>query len=442
MNLLSPTGYGCTGSSAVTNILQEFESILCLDNSEFQFTSYTDGIADLENILIEGHPMKVDLAVKRFLQFSHTLSTYEHYKKCFNNKFEEMTIQYINEIISINWTGSWPHQFIGSDNYSKKRKIKQEYFNEVYNLYLRENNKKIFYEPDGWQPTFYHQEKVYYDYLYNEEKINDFIKKTKIFTDNLLKETVYNKNIYKYILLDQAIPPVNTSHHMRYFSSPKVIIVDRDPRDLFVLNKVNWGVGYIPSYDVQLFIKYYSMTRQLKKKESLNTNNNIFFIPFESLIYKYDDSIKEIIEFMGFTDTEHTNKLKYFNPDLSIKNTQVFVDYPELHNDIKLIEKHLEEYCYKYPYTKEKKEEKHFFIEDINQKFNKLINDQIFEKKITKYLFIFIFKSTMFYRNTHTPNLNKNFLFLIKIIIKLIILPFEMLFFLFTVPFIIKKKYV
>lgn len=436
MKLLSPTGYGGTGSSAVTNIFQEFESILCFGEAEFQFTGYTDGIADLENILIEGHPMKVDLAVKRFLKFAHILSNYDHYKKCFNNKFEEMAIQYINEIISVNWTGWWPHEVNEAVSNSKKEKLKKRFLNETYSLYLRDNNKQDSYEPDGWQPTFYPQEKVYYDYLYNEEKINNFIKKTQIFTDNLLKEAVHNKNIYKYVSLDQVIPPIIASHHMRYFSSPKVIIVDRDPRDLFILNKAYWGQGWIPSYDVQLFINYYSMTRQSRKKELLNTNNNILFIPFESLVYKYDDSVKKIIEFTGFTDTEHTNKLKCFNPELSIRNTQVFVNYPELQDDIKLIEKNLEEYCYNFPYTKEKKEEKHFFIDDINQEFNKLADKRAFSKKITKYSLNSVFKCTMFYRNTHIPGLKINLFILLKILIKLFICPFEMSVYLFTVLFL------
>jgi hypothetical protein len=199
------------------------------------------------------------------------------------------------------------------------------------------------------------------------------------------------------------------------------------------MNKVYWGNGYIPTNNINLFIDWYSQTRQSKENDLTNSNNVIngeaLFIPFESLVYEYDDSINKIINYIKLSPNEHTNKLKYFNPDLSIKNTQIFIDYPKLQSDIKLIEQRLEKHCYNFPYIKQKKEVKYIFIDEINQKFNSLKNNKKTPNEIKKYLLNASFKMTKFYRDIHDNNKKRNIFSLIKVCIKLFLCPFEMLFY-------------
>ena len=394
MTLISPTGYGGTGSSAVTNILEEFDNIKNTGNEEFQFTSYPDGISDLEYFFMEGSPQKTDLAIKRFLDFANNLSTFKQYKKVFNNKFESYAKNYIKDIISMEWNGWWPHFDNDNKILSNKEKIKLNYIQKQYSAQFKKYIKTKTYEPDGhdFANVPFNRSMVYYTHLYNENEQNNFLNKTKIFTDQLLNEAVSNeeKN-YKYIILDQAIPSLNISHHMRYFSSlPKVIVVDRDPRDLYILNKVFWGEGWIPSYDINLFIRYYKQVRQTRKNESEASNNSVLFLNFESLVYEYDKSINDIIKYINLTEKEHIDKLKYFNPEYSNKNTQVFIDYPDLSSDINLIERELSDYCYNFSYKKPSNAKNVLFVENILNNFNNtIIKTQ--KKLIFKINFIFYY---------------------------------------------------
>ena len=80
--VLTCTGYGGTGSSAATNILEEFSSVFSFGNKfECTLIHEADGIRDLEKALDEGHRLKVDLACKRFLDLMKNLSKDNLYKK-------------------------------------------------------------------------------------------------------------------------------------------------------------------------------------------------------------------------------------------------------------------------------------------------------------------------------------------------------------------------
>jgi hypothetical protein len=296
------------------------------------------------------------------------------------------------------------------------------------------------YEPDNWHPNYQPLTTMFYSNLHTLERKNNFLVKTRIFTDNLLREAD-TENRHEYILFDQAIPVISFSNYLNYFTSLRVIIVDRDPRDIYVMNKAFWGSGYIPTSNVELFIKWYSETRQprnigLSELEA-DSIKRVIFLPFESLIYEYDDSLKRVMAHTGLTTNEHINKLKYFNPELSIKNTQVFLDFPELKNDIDLIEKHLEEYCYPFPVDSHTRKTSHIFIEKINQEFTSSIESKKISIGLLKYAFPALFRITKLYRNIQAIKKDKDIRFkdIIKICIKFFIFPFEMIFYLVQLLF-------
>ena len=66
----------------------------------------------------------------------------------------------------------------------------------------------------------------------------------------------------------------------------------------------------------------------------------------------YDTKIKEITKFLGFKESDHINKKTRFNPDLSIKNTQLF-NNPIYKEEVKIMESELSQYLYKFPYSLE-----------------------------------------------------------------------------------------
>jgi hypothetical protein len=216
-----------------------------------------------------------------------------------------------------------------------------------------------------------------------------------MFTDKLLQEENIDNN-FKYILLDQATPPISSSKYSRYFTNPKTIIVDRDPRDLYVLNKALWGVGYIPSLTVEQFISWYATTRKTRENE-LQHIDSLLFLTFESLIYDYDASLNKIYNFINLPEQYHINKLKVFNPDLSIKNTQIFLQYPDLSSDINEIEKHLEKHCFAFPQDFKTVPKKHFLIQTINNEVELVQYKGSFPSECRKYIPYILYRLTHLY---------------------------------------------
>ena len=95
-------------------------------------------------------------------------------------------------------------------------------------------------------------------------------------------------------------------------------------RDVFILNKYIWGERQIRvpvPLDVKMFCQYY---RKMRKSEKVTGSNKVLRIKFEDLIYKYDDTLTSIMEHLNFTEQDHINKKTRFDPDISIKNTQLF----------------------------------------------------------------------------------------------------------------------
>jgi hypothetical protein len=425
--LITCTGYGATGSSAGTNILQEFEFVKDLGNEEYTFLHEPDGVADLENSLMEGHRLKTDLAIKRFIGLSHKLMLLQQYKIRFNGNFEKHTADFIDAIVKCKWDGWW-HRAFEVEELSKIDDFNIRLARGTYD-FLAKSNQYNFYEPDLWHPQYKPQITEYYSNFLNDSDSCFFIEQVKNFTGKLLQEENTN-NRYKYILMDQAIPPISISRYLRYWDNPKVIVIDRDPRDLYVMNKLFWGCGFIPVHNIDQFIKWYSLTRKLKETEPKGNESNCLFLQFESLIYDYENTLNRIINFVNLSADNHIYKLKYFNPELSKQNTLVFKQYPDLYNDIEKIENELEQYCYLYPAPS-------YCNHHINLKFSvQKVYDEISDiqhngkipKGLRKYSINIFFRMTGLYQYFKERKKRKG-LRLLKFIIKtgflVITLPFE-----------------
>ena len=93
-------------------------------------------------------------------------------------------------------------------------------------------------------------------------------------------------------MVDQIVPPTNLKRYLRYFNDIKVFIVDRDPRDIFVLEKYVWQDGVIPN-NVEDFCKWFEYTRAHRKTEQFD-DERVCFIQFEDMVYKYEQKKLQI----------------------------------------------------------------------------------------------------------------------------------------------------
>lgn len=144
--------------------------------------------------------------------------------------------------------------------------------------------------------------------------------------------------------------PHNIYRAENYFDDRmECFVVNRDPRDVFILNKYIWTRDGEPvpfPTDVGEFCGYYKRVRSVEKKYN---NTHIHVVQFEDLIYKYDETVERIMDILGVDKTKHIEKKQNFNPDKSINNTQLF-NKEAYKSEAEVIEEELKEYIYDFPY--------------------------------------------------------------------------------------------
>ena len=334
--IIVPTGYMGSGSSAITDLVAEFKDC----QNEYKSYEYIllhspNGLFDLEDKLLNGNnAIRSDEAIRTFeLQMNKLYNKkfwwVGNYEKIIGKKFKEITQEYISNIQEFNYPGYWyMHEEVDNKMFIKlliRKPIKILTRNKI-------RFKKVLKYNDGMRISFI-KNKEFYEHSHN-------------YIYKIINEIAKDK---KNIILDQFLLPFNLFRVDNYFDDKlKVIVVERDPRDVFVLNKYIWNVKGISvpfPLEVNSFCEFY---RKMRESEKETASNKILRVKFENLIYNYDDELARIMKFLGFKERDHINKKKRFNPEISIKNTQIFRN-DEYQDEIKIIETKLEKYLYKFP---------------------------------------------------------------------------------------------
>ena len=175
-----------------------------------------------------------------------------------------------------------------------------------------------------------------------------FYEKAGTYINNFLKcMGIEEKNI----ILDQLLLPHNIYRAEKYFDDRmECFVVNRDPRDVFILNKYIWPkVNETVPFptEVNEFCGYYRGLRSIEKK---GYNLHVHMIQFEELIYNYEYTLKKVMKILKLDETMHSAKKQKFNPEKSINNTQLFIK-DEYKAEASIIEKNLSEFLYDFPYA-------------------------------------------------------------------------------------------
>ncbi|MBC2852528.1 hypothetical protein [Cetobacterium sp. 2G large] len=326
--IITCTGYGTTGSSVVTDLLKEFDDVSSLGDYEYRFLFDPNGVKELEIALkYLNNRQNSDFYIKQFLKYIDYLSKspmYKYYEKTFDNKFKIESEKFISNIIEIKWDGYW-HRDIMSENIF----IKSLYYLE------RAIQKKILKQNES--SAVIYKNTMYYSY-YDEKK---FVKNVKEYLNNLI--LLLNKK-ENFIVFDQLVPPENIKDFSKYFDDIKVIIVDRDPRDIYTLEKFKYKEKFGPYKDLNSYIEWHKLIRKSRDKE--NENENVLVLNFEDFIYFYEETVDKLLKFLSIEKEKWIMKKKYFNPDISKKNTKVWEQYSEIKKEIEIIETELSDYLY------------------------------------------------------------------------------------------------
>ncbi len=321
-------GYGWTGSGVVLDILKECEGVFAPD-FEFRIIKDPDGLIDLDQEINQMTDLlNVDYAIKKFKQM---IDFYARkggglkgpgcsYDVLFKGKLKEYSDAFIESITWVKYKGYWG----GLENL----KDRQQYFKDRIKYKIGICNYQYetdMYLPKGSEEYFVNQAKLFLESVFNavtDEAVN--------------------------IALDQAIPVKKSWYADRYFENNCVIVVDRDPRDVFInLIKREALVGYDSKIkkNADLFIEWYRQSHVLPKQNA----KKMMFIRYEDILFAPEDSVERILDFCEISSDKHIFKGKWFCAEKSMQNYRIWekdAKYTEYFKEIDKIQTGLQEFIY------------------------------------------------------------------------------------------------
>lgn len=340
------TGFYGTGSSAVVDLLKEYSCvhIAAPTNKDYEHTVMysSGGLIDLGTILTNNcSPYNSDSAISNFKALSRRLNNndfgwFGSYRRYFgDDRFLHLSDNLIDSISSTKKRTTANHAV--KVGFSPIKAILQLGAKIVLGRNIAKLGRKYYYDSDI----------IYFAMPQKEEFYNAAKRYTSGYMD------FFAESNSKVEVFDHLLWPHHAKIMGDYFDDNfKMIIVERDPRDLYILNKYYWhkppistAKPYFPT-EQQAFIDEYARTMVRHKNSDC-----VLTIYFEDLIYSYEKTITEIENFLDLSEFDHGSCLS-FDPKQSIENTQTFLLSSEWSKEVQIIEDQLHEYCYDFPYER------------------------------------------------------------------------------------------
>lgn len=337
--IIIPTGYMGSGSSAVTDLLMELDGFIAPHGSfEYVFPHCPNGLFDLEDkLLIGNNAIRSDEALHSFRRameelYDNPLFWPGRYKQRISKRFMEHVDAFIDELTHSKSDNYWYHQ--ENRGMSAIPRLSAHMACKLFSGGRLAVKKPVLYD-QMWLslPTpdeFYDASKAFLQTIYVDLGIED-----------------HN------LVLDQLLLPFNAWRMEHYFdSNTHCVIVDRDPRDVFLLNKYVWGPVYgmpVPyPTDVDEFCAYYA---RMRKSEKPASSPNIHRLHFEDLVYDYDQTSEALFESLGLNIAQKKRSEASFDPEKSIENTQLFLCDSFIEEGRQIADE-LSRYLYDFPYER------------------------------------------------------------------------------------------
>lgn len=332
-NYLDLSGYSFTGKSAYNNLIAEFEGFHThAFDFEFDLLRTKDGIIDLYIALIQNwSPIRSSEAIRNFKQiiiaYAGNKSFYDkltkvgrHYDYSFPG-FSQISQKYIDDLINATWKGQWPFAFERSS---------------LFKILLCKILQKV-----GFKRIF--EEDVFLSSPSKEFFINRTKKYLKeILTSNILENT-------KFVVMNNVFEPFNPSLSMQFFDNVKAIVIDRDPRDIYLAaldyTNIDGSKGWkaTTGKNVDDFIQRFKAYRM---HVIVNEDSNILRLTFEDLVLNYEETLLRLFNFLEEDKSIHKYPKRYFDPEISKKGIRMWKNVDgQLKKDIEYIYQNLKEYC-------------------------------------------------------------------------------------------------
>lgn len=325
-------GYGWSGSGAILDLAKEIRSIKVSDTYFFLLRD-SNGLLDLENNLLDNWDVfRSSCAIKNFLKLCNRskkpmLSPFtvpgRGYRSAFGDTFDRYIDSFIETITDFKYY-SYEHTL----NMGKG-------FGACFISRLIHNLDKR-----GVKFPVPEQERYYFSRPSRETYFNA--------AQSLIKKIYDIENQSSdYLLIDHHPLPVQCFNKADdYFGKDtKMIVVDRDPRDIYVDlvdNRMRIGSELYRYDSVEKYIEWH------KKSRVVSSNKNLLKIRFEDAVLEYEETRQRIFDFLGIDKDDHINQYCFFDPNVSKHNIGIWKKYksgqaPEIFDKIY---KELKEFCY------------------------------------------------------------------------------------------------
>jgi len=390
---LDLSGYMFSGKAAAGDLIREFRGYdVPYYRYEFPLIRIQDGIMDLEKALVDDwSPIRSDVAIKRFIKLIKKMSNESRkvslkeeelvawgFNRIYAGKFYEYAMEYAESLIDLRTEAPWPYYELAQSFYELLVRLLLPRVNGWRLKLLRASLLAFKWIPGVLFPKYskdfrnmiasitgplstqrFIKPKKSIDVSYDWHIVDlivasgdGFYQKTRVFLEKLLSAAMTDKENHTIVMFN-AFEPYNPWRPIRYFRDAKSIVVDRDPRDIYVTSRTHsQGFNDNPSvyervsfaYDVDFFIRRFTILRK-KVNAAQDPPGRVLRIRFEELVMDYVKTLERIYDFLGEDESTHERKLQFFNPDISRKNVGLWKEYPNQH-EIQKIYTILKDYCY------------------------------------------------------------------------------------------------
>ena len=314
-HVLSIQGLGHSGSSAVMDVLREYDQTLCF------------GEVDLVNSIAipDEYSMEVD-----FLRLAGGMLEIEKFVGGYNLFQNDAVLQRFMALI----------QRTPFFQYSEDaRNIFFEFFRRI-SFQLGGVMQRSYYNIHIHQADEVHPQIFYLRHMTIMEYRN--ICRACI---NSLFEIFHLSKSKRILVLDGLFGDGNYNDYERnyeYCPNLKTIYVWRDPRDIF--EEAKWfGAEWLPTKNAEVFIEYFKMSAA---NRTINDSDDYISVRFEDLCLHYEETVKRIEKYLGLSPRQHIVPKTCFDPNISSRSVRLWRKYPEYKEDYDKISKALPEFLY------------------------------------------------------------------------------------------------
>lgn len=329
--IIDVSGFSFTGKSAFYELLSNAPELSSFGvEVEIDLLRVQGGLIDLHHALcINWSPIRSSEAIRRFSKLVHYLGGRRkiwdrffrygpHYDE-FLSEFTSESEIFLKNLILATWEGEWPFAaFNESHSFSMAKKYLRKFgLSRLEEIYLSSVDSDDFKECS----------RAYISKIFSLGKVG-----------------------CAGVLINNCFEPFNPIFGMEFFPEARSIVVDRDPRDIYIsasnnriINGVDVG-GAVVGGDVNAFIARFLTYR---KNISIACSEQLHRTRFENLVLNFDQEIVALKKLIYPLRLDWEKLENSFNRERSLKNIQQWrLDQNKKYNkDIKLIESRLCEYC-------------------------------------------------------------------------------------------------